>query len=116
MENTTPFIRQYTIQQLSEKLNIPKPTLRFWEKELEGIIEPIRTAGGQRRYTDTHISVIEEIRDMRNSGLSISEIKERQISQDNSTFYTDTNPDIDLLTEKITEAVRLEVTKFFRAK
>lgn len=53
---------------------------------------------------------------MRNSGLSISEIKERQISQDNSTFYTDTNPDIDLLTEKITEAVRLEVTKFFRAK
>jgi DNA-binding transcriptional MerR regulator len=41
----------YTIQQLSEKLKISKPTLRFWEKELKNIIVPRRTGGGQRRYT-----------------------------------------------------------------
>jgi len=29
----------HTIQQLSAKLNIPKPTLRFWEKEFEGILQ-----------------------------------------------------------------------------
>jgi len=48
MNNSEQF---YTIQQLSVKLQIPNPTLRFWEKELKGIIIPLRTQGGQRRYS-----------------------------------------------------------------
>lgn len=52
----------HTIQQLSAKLNVPKPTLRFWEKEFEGILLPLRTNGGQRRCTSEHVSVIEEIK------------------------------------------------------
>ena len=52
----------HTIQQLSTKLNIPKPTLRFWEKEFEGILVPLRTKGGQRRYAPGHVSLIEEIK------------------------------------------------------
>ena len=46
----------FTIQQLSKKLNIPKPTLRFWEKELEGIFVPLRTRGGQRRYRQSEVA------------------------------------------------------------
>lgn len=33
----------FTIKQVSTKFNIPKPTLHFWEKELDGIIIPIRS-------------------------------------------------------------------------
>ncbi|MBL7224540.1 MAG: MerR family transcriptional regulator [Desulfobacteraceae bacterium] len=46
MENQRPLtkfmedmgsLRQFlTIQQVSQKLDIPKPTLRFWEKEFVG--------------------------------------------------------------------------------
>ncbi|WP_369707420.1 MerR family transcriptional regulator [Desulfosarcina sp. BuS5] len=34
------------MQQVSTKLNILKPTLRFWEKEFNGILVPLRTNGG----------------------------------------------------------------------
>jgi len=36
-----------SIQEVSTFLNVPKPTLRFWEKELDGILVPSRTRGGQ---------------------------------------------------------------------
>jgi hypothetical protein len=32
----------HSIQQLSTKLNISKPTLHFWEKEFEGILLHLR--------------------------------------------------------------------------
>ena len=58
-----------TIQQLSLRLNIPKPTLRFWEKELDGIIVPLRTRGGQRRYSVQHILIIEEVTNLKKRGI-----------------------------------------------
>ena len=67
----------HSIQQLSIKLNIPKPTLRFWEKEFEGILLPLRTNGGQRRYTSEHVSVIGEIKMLKKAGLSLAKIKTR---------------------------------------
>ena len=39
-----------SIAEISNKLKIPKHTLRFWEKEFHGMIVPLRTQGGQRRY------------------------------------------------------------------
>ncbi len=107
---------QFTIQQLSERLNVPKPTLRFWEKELEGIIAPLRTPGGQRRYTNTHIVVLEKIKDLRNSGKSISEIKDYFNNGYSNEEHIDTETAIDILTQRIAEAVKMEITKFFGIK
>ena len=36
-----------TSSQLSTLLNVSKPTLRYWEKEFDGILVPRRTAGGR---------------------------------------------------------------------
>ena len=66
-----------TIQQVSQKLDIPKPTLRFWEREFEGILVPLRTNGGQRRYAPEHISVIKEIKMLKKAGLSLIQIKRK---------------------------------------
>ncbi len=65
----------HSIQQLSTKLNISKTTLRFWEKEFEGILLPLRTNGGQRRYTPEHVSIIGEIKMLKKAGLSLAKIK-----------------------------------------
>jgi len=66
-----------TIQQVSQKLDVPKPTLRFWEKEFEGILVPLMTISGQGRYAEEHVSVIEEIKMLKKAGLSLVEIKRK---------------------------------------
>ena len=107
---------QFTIQQLSKKLNVPKPTLRFWEKELEGIIVPLRTPGGQRRYTKIHVTVLERIKELRNSGKSITEIKDYFNNGYNNGKPVDDETAIDILTERIAEIVKLEVRKFLKTE
>lgn len=104
----------YSIQQISTKLNIPKPTLRFWEKELEGLLLPLRTNGGQRRYTSKHVFVIEEIKMLKKAGLSLVEIK-RKLG--NSCRINNSNINgIDLLADSVAEVVRLEILRFFEGE
>jgi len=110
---------------------VPKPTLRFWEREFEGILVPLRTNGGQRRYTPEHVSVIEEIKMLKKAGLSLVEIKRRLGkgpmseaglrpigayapvgNQGSGDGRTD---GIDLLAERVAEVVKMEVLKFFES-
>jgi len=106
-----------SIQQVSTKLNIPKPTLRFWEKEFEGMLLPLRTDGGQRRYTSEHISIVQEINARKKAGLSLAEIKRKlgksQMlevgSQGSGNGQTD---GIDFFAERVAETVKMEVLRF----
>jgi DNA-binding transcriptional MerR regulator len=101
--------QHFTIQQISRKLNIPKPTLRFWEKELGGIIVPLRTPGGQRRYTLEHLSLIQKIQRMRKQGMRLSEIKTK-LNSLKPGMTLPTNPvDFDVLVERVTEVVKTEI-------
>lgn len=100
-----------TIQQLSERLKIPKPTLRFWEKELGDLITPRRTAGGQRRYTYEHIALIEKIKSLRKKGISLAEIKKR--FNDSKTANTLSSNEIDILAKRLENVIREEIHKFY---
>ena len=110
-----------SIQEVSALLKVPKPTLRFWEKELEGIFVPMRTNGGQRRYTVENIAVIEEIKKLKSKGMSLPEIQRKlgkgpmseagsQRSVDERTYR------IDLLADKVAEVVKAEVNRFFEGE
>ena len=110
----TQHSEQFTIQQLSEKLDIPKPTLRFWEKELEGIIVPHRTPGGQRRYSEEHIELLEEIKNLRNSGKSLNEIKFHLDGGNGKEKINGDDDNIDLLLKRITEVVKSEISQFLK--
>ena len=126
-----------TIQQVSQKLDVPKPTLRFWEREFEGILVPLRTNGGQRRYAPEHISVIKEIKMLKKAGLSLVEIKRKmgkgqrsrvrcqrsgsmskaggQMSGSGSLKSRDGRTGgIDLLADRVAEVVKSEVLRFFQ--
>ena len=99
----------FTIQQISRKLNIPRPTLRFWEKELDGVITPLRTEGGQRRYTLEHLAIIQKINRMRKQGKRLSEIKTK-LNSLNPGIKLPTNPaDVEVLVERVTEVVKSEI-------
>ncbi len=103
-----------TILQVSEKLNIPKHTLRFWEKELNGLLVPLRTNGGQRRYSTENLGLLEEIKKCRDNGLSLTEINEK-ISQSLEGEASQPSK-VDLLATRVAEAVRTEVYNFFKTE
>lgn len=111
--------RTLTISQLSALLNVSKPTLRYWEKEFDGIFVPWRTAGGQRRYTAEHIEVVKQIRSLKGAGLSLSEIKSKlvippdNVEQGLSAWGTNADQ-VNLLAERVAAAVKFEVLRFFR--
>jgi len=105
-------IQLLTILQVSEKLKVPKPTLRFWEKELSGVVVPLRTHGGQRRYTAQNLLVLEEIKRCREIGLSLPEIGER-IHRGCEKEEVPSNK-IDLLATRVAEVVKTEVYNFFK--
>ena len=136
----------FTIQQVSTKLNIPKPTLRFWEKELDGIIVPHRTRGGQRRYALEHLTIIGKVKELREKGMSLPEIKRKLGKGQMSEAGSQTCPQrsrharhreaqprrtglrggrgsgdertdrIDLLAARVAEVVKAEVNRFFEGE
>ena len=93
---------------------------RFWEKEFEGILVPLRTNGGQSRYAPEHVSVVEEIKILKKAGLSLAEIKRKlgkgQMSVAGSQGVGDERPGgIDLLADRVAEVVKSEVLRFFES-
>ncbi|MBI5058347.1 MerR family transcriptional regulator [candidate division KSB1 bacterium] len=51
----------FSIGQVHAITGIPKPTIRYWEKEFEHFLDPQRTTGNQRRYDDQAIADLEKI-------------------------------------------------------
>ena len=105
-----------TIQHLSLKLEIPKSTLRFWEREFEGILVPLRTKGGQRRYTRKHISMIEEIKKLRGVGVSLAQIHAHLMKNYGSGMDDLNQSKIDFLADRVSEMVKEEVYRFFEGE
>ena len=51
----------YSISQVNALTGVPKSTIRFWEKEFEEFLVPLRTTGNQRRYDRNTVETIEDI-------------------------------------------------------
>ena len=51
----------YSISQVNALTGVPKPTLRFWEKEFSAYLEPHRSPGNQRRYDEQDVDKIKQI-------------------------------------------------------
>ncbi len=50
----------YTIAEVSEELNLPQPTLRFWETEFKQL-KPRRNPRGSRCYTKQDVDFIKQV-------------------------------------------------------
>ena len=105
-----------TIQEVSQRLKVTKHTLRFWEKELGAIIVPLRTQGGQRRYTPEHLFIIEEIKRLKRKGLSLADIRNKFDNTYNAEENNSNSPRIDLLANQLAEMVRSTIYRFFEGE
>lgn len=55
---------EYRIQEVSEKLEVPRSTIRYWETEFSDLVRPKRTNGGQRRYSEEEIHNLTQIKNL----------------------------------------------------
>ena len=106
-------LKMLTIQEVSQKLGVTPHTLRFWEKELERVIVPLRTKGGQRRYTLEHLFVIDEIKRLKNKGLSLLEIKKELDNRYVSLGENSNHQKVDFLANRIADIVKSTIQSFF---
>jgi DNA-binding transcriptional MerR regulator len=107
-------IETYSIQEVSTRANVSKHTLRFWEKELDGIIVPLRTDGGQRRYTSYNLVIIEEVKRLKKKGISLLDIKKILENNIDGLRKVDDKDKIDLLANQIAEVVKSTLYDFLK--
>jgi MerR family transcriptional regulator, aldehyde-responsive regulator len=63
----------YTIKEFSQKINLPPPTLRYYEKE--GLLPSKRLNNSHRVYSDSDIPWIKLILCLRSTRMSVSDVK-----------------------------------------
>lgn len=102
----------FSISDVSTRFEIPKPTLRFWEKEFKEILVPLRTQGGQRRYNIEHLAVIKKIKRLQERGMSLSEIRGNLMRHAKKKPSDPNLHNIDFLADRIAKVVRDEVYRF----
>ncbi|MBN2034873.1 MAG: MerR family transcriptional regulator [Deltaproteobacteria bacterium] len=109
-------IKTLTIREMSRRSGVSTHALRFWEKELSGIIVPQRTKGGQRRYTPEHLLVVNEIKILKDKGMSLTEIRQALNQRYNQNQDDYNHKQADLLADKIAEMVRSAVFNYLESK
>jgi MerR family transcriptional regulator/heat shock protein HspR len=63
----------YVISVAAELAGVHPQTLRIYERK--GLIEPQRTAGRSRRYSERDIELLRRIQDLTNSGLNLAGVQ-----------------------------------------
>jgi len=112
----SPRLKTLTIHEVSQLCGVSTHTLRFWEKELVGLIVPQRTKGGQRRYAPEHILVIEDIKNLKSKGLSLPEIRDELNRHYSSKENRHSDQGADVIANRIAEIVRAAIFNFLNGK
>jgi len=100
----------YSTKEITEKLNISKHTLRYYEKE--GLLTEItRDKNGNREYSDLNLETLLLILCMRSTGMSIQYIKNYVHMCFEGYSSVPSRKEILLLQEKILEAQKEEIQK-----
>jgi MerR family transcriptional regulator/heat shock protein HspR len=63
----------YVISVAAELAGVHPQTLRIYERK--GLLEPSRTPGGSRRYSDADISLLRRIQELTDEGLNLAGVK-----------------------------------------
>ena len=77
---------EFRIKQVSQKLQLPVSTIRYWEKEFADFVNPERTNGGQRRYSENDIMALRQIK-------TLVYGKKKSIGQAKKHLLNDGRPD-----------------------
>jgi MerR family transcriptional regulator/heat shock protein HspR len=63
----------YVISVAAELAGVHPQTLRIYERK--GLVDPARTPGGSRRYSDEDIALLQRIQELTNEGLNLAGVQ-----------------------------------------
>lgn len=63
----------YVISVAAELAGVHPQTLRIYERK--GLVDPARTSGGSRRYSDADIAMLQRISELTDEGLNLAGVK-----------------------------------------
>ena len=63
----------YVISVAAELAGVHAQTIRIYERK--GLVEPARTPGGSRRYSEIDIALLRRIQELTNEGLNLAGVK-----------------------------------------
>jgi MerR family transcriptional regulator/heat shock protein HspR len=63
----------YVISVAAELAGVHPQTLRIYERK--GLVDPARTAGGSRRYSEADIDLLRRIQELTNEGLNLAGVQ-----------------------------------------
>ena len=97
----------YVISVAAELSGMHPQTLRIYERK--GLLEPSRTQGGSRRYSDADIARLVRIAELANEGMNLSGIRRvMELEQENELLRAELERARALAAEAIAEASRRE--------
>lgn len=73
MTDRDPIRAVYVISVAAELAGVHPQTLRIYERK--GLVDPARTGGGSRRYSDADIALLRRIQDLTGEGLNLAGVK-----------------------------------------
>ena len=97
---------RYRISEAAKKLNVEDHVLRYWEEDL-GMDVP-RNELGHRYYTDVHIDTFLRIKEMKEQGYQLKEIRQRLLQEGNETLLQDGSEEVAMTDARALSADRLE--------
>jgi DNA-binding transcriptional MerR regulator len=65
---------EYKLAELAEKAGLPARTVRYYSAE--GLLPPPLGRGPRTHYNDEHLDVLEKIKTMKTSGLTLEQIRQ----------------------------------------
>ncbi len=69
----SPHHAVYVISVAAELAGVHPQTLRIYERK--GLVDPARTQGGSRRYSDADIELLRRIQELTNEGLNLAGVQ-----------------------------------------
>lgn len=100
MDRPQPDQAVYVISVAAELSGMHPQTLRIYESR--GLLDPARTAGGNRRYSDTDITLLRRIADLTAQGLNLQGVK-RILDLEAEVFRL--NRELEMVKAGVAEAV-----------
>ncbi len=70
----------YVISVAAELAGVHPQTLRVYERK--GLVDPARTQGGSRRYSDADIELLRRIQELTNEGLNLAGVQRVLVLED----------------------------------
>ncbi len=70
----------YVISVAAELAGVHPQTLRIYERK--GLVDPARTQGGSRRYSDADIELLRRIQELTNEGLNLAGVQRVLLLED----------------------------------